>query len=209
MLLAERERDTSSNGFRNWDFMSVHTWGEDPSGTWSLKITDTVSCIHFSQLLFIVVSAVLHKLCLSDLTCDYYHFPSQSGRMENEGRILSWKLILHGTPVKPEHMKKPRVYIPYNAVQNDRRGVEHMDDMMEVGVMLHDITVLVSVNMDKVCLAARLLFVLCYVHHELKVDCSDTFGLRTHVNYLDVFVVKVKVKVNEEQIFLTLFLYSR
>uniref|UniRef100_A0A8D3DI34 Neuroendocrine convertase 1 n=1 Tax=Scophthalmus maximus TaxID=52904 RepID=A0A8D3DI34_SCOMX len=95
VLLAERERDTSSNGFRNWDFMSVHTWGEDPAGTWTLKITDT------------------------------------SGRMENEGRILNWKLILHGTSDKPEHMKKPRVYIPYNAVQNDRRGVEHMDDMME------------------------------------------------------------------------------
>uniref|UniRef100_A0A8C4IQ24 Neuroendocrine convertase 1 n=1 Tax=Dicentrarchus labrax TaxID=13489 RepID=A0A8C4IQ24_DICLA len=95
VLLAERERDTSSNGFRNWDFMSVHTWGEDPAGTWTLKITDT------------------------------------SGRMENEGRILSWKLILHGTSEKPEHMKKPRVYTPYNAVQNDRRGVEHMDDMME------------------------------------------------------------------------------
>ncbi|XP_019736960.1 neuroendocrine convertase 1 [Hippocampus comes] len=94
VLLAERERDTSSNGFRNWDFMSVHTWGEDPSGTWTIKITDT------------------------------------SGRMENEGRILSWKLILHGTSEKPEHIKKPRVYIPYNAVQNDRRGVEHMDDMM-------------------------------------------------------------------------------
>lgn len=43
MLLAERERDTSANGFRNWDFMSVHTWGEDPAGTWTLKITDTVS----------------------------------------------------------------------------------------------------------------------------------------------------------------------
>lgn len=42
VLLAERERDTSSNGFRNWDFMSVHTWGEDPAGTWTLKITDTV-----------------------------------------------------------------------------------------------------------------------------------------------------------------------
>uniref|UniRef100_A0A7N6FLQ4 Neuroendocrine convertase 1 n=1 Tax=Anabas testudineus TaxID=64144 RepID=A0A7N6FLQ4_ANATE len=95
VLLAERERDTSSNGFRNWDFMSVHTWGEDPAGTWTLKITDT------------------------------------SGRMQNEGRILNWKLILHGTSEKPEHMKKPRVYTPYNAVQNDRRGVEHMDDMME------------------------------------------------------------------------------
>lgn len=54
--------------------------------------------------------------------------------MENKGRILNWKLILHGTSEKPEHMKKPRVYIPYNAVQNDRRGVEHMDDMIEVSL---------------------------------------------------------------------------
>lgn len=43
VLLAERERDTSSNGFRNWAFMSVHTWGENPTGTWTLKITDTVN----------------------------------------------------------------------------------------------------------------------------------------------------------------------
>uniref|UniRef100_A0A8C8F2N5 Neuroendocrine convertase 1 n=1 Tax=Oncorhynchus tshawytscha TaxID=74940 RepID=A0A8C8F2N5_ONCTS len=99
VLLAERERDTSSNGFRNWDFMSVHTWGEDPTGTWTLKITDTVS-------------------------------------PRNEGQILSWKLILHGTSEKPEHMKKPRVYVPYNAVQNDRRGVEHMDDMIEVSLII-------------------------------------------------------------------------
>lgn len=52
--------------------------------------------------------------------------------MENQGQILSWKLILHGTSEKPEHMKTPRVYMPYNAVQNDRRGVERMDTMMEV-----------------------------------------------------------------------------
>lgn len=48
VLLAERERDTSANGFRNWDFMSVHTWGEDPAGTWTLRITDTVS--HVTRL---------------------------------------------------------------------------------------------------------------------------------------------------------------
>uniref|UniRef100_A0A8C2PT04 Neuroendocrine convertase 1 n=1 Tax=Cyprinus carpio TaxID=7962 RepID=A0A8C2PT04_CYPCA len=95
VLLAERERDTSSNGFRNWAFMSVHTWGENPTGTWTLKITDT------------------------------------SGRMENEGQIISWKLILHGTSEKPEHMKEARVYTPYNAVQNDRRGVEPMEDMIK------------------------------------------------------------------------------
>lgn len=60
--------------------------------------------------------------------------------MENKGRILNWKLILHGTSEKPDHMKKPRVYTPYNAVQNDRRGVEHMDDMMEVGTVRRIIT---------------------------------------------------------------------
>lgn len=43
ILLAERERDTSPNGFKNWDFMSVHTWGENPVGTWTLQITDMVS----------------------------------------------------------------------------------------------------------------------------------------------------------------------
>lgn len=57
VLLAERERDMSSNGFRNWDFMSVHTWGEDPTGTWTLKITDTVSQgivpIHYFPVKFV------------------------------------------------------------------------------------------------------------------------------------------------------------
>ncbi|KAK1345107.1 hypothetical protein QTO34_013814 [Cnephaeus nilssonii] len=95
VLLAERERDTSPNGFKNWDFMSVHTWGENPIGTWTLRIAD------------------------------------MSGRMQNEGRIVNWKLILHGTSSQPEHMKQPRVYTSYNTVQNDRRGVEKVVDSGE------------------------------------------------------------------------------
>uniref|UniRef100_A0A8C0EUE3 Neuroendocrine convertase 1 n=1 Tax=Bubo bubo TaxID=30461 RepID=A0A8C0EUE3_BUBBB len=95
VLLAERERDKSPNGFKNWDFMSVHTWGENPTGTWVLRITDV------------------------------------SRRIQNEGRIVNWKLILHGTATQPEHMKQPRVYTSYNAVQNDRRGVEKMTDFAE------------------------------------------------------------------------------
>ncbi|XP_075693227.1 neuroendocrine convertase 1 [Rhinoderma darwinii] len=90
VLLTERERDTSTNGFKNWDFMSVHTWGEDPAGTWTVKISD------------------------------------ESGRKQNEGRIVNWKLILHGTSTRPDHMTNPRVYTSYNVVQNDRRGVEKM-----------------------------------------------------------------------------------
>ncbi|XP_058679889.1 neuroendocrine convertase 1-like [Ammospiza caudacuta] len=95
VLLAERERDKSPNGFKNWDFMSVHTWGENPAGTWILRITD------------------------------------MSRRIQNEGRIVNWKLILRGTATQPEHMKQPRVYTSYNAVQNDRRGVEKMTDLVE------------------------------------------------------------------------------
>ncbi|XP_029474394.1 neuroendocrine convertase 1 [Rhinatrema bivittatum] len=90
VLLAERERDASDKGFKNWDFMSVHTWGENPAGTWVLQITD------------------------------------KGGRLENEGQIVNWKLILHGTSTQLEHMKQPRIYTSYNAVQNDRRGVEKM-----------------------------------------------------------------------------------
>ncbi|GAB1298386.1 Neuroendocrine convertase 1 [Apodemus speciosus] len=55
----------------------------------------------------------------------------ESGRMQNEGRIVNWKLILHGTSSQPEHMKQPRVYTSYNTVQNDRRGVEKLVNIVE------------------------------------------------------------------------------
>ncbi|NWI97108.1 NEC1 convertase, partial [Pitta sordida] len=104
VLLAERERDKSPNGFKNWDFMSVHTWGENPTGTWILRITD------------------------------------MSRRIQNEGRIVNWKLILHGTATQPEHMNQPRVYTSYNAVQNDRRGVEKMTDFVEDHTSLENLS---------------------------------------------------------------------
>ena len=56
--------------------------------------------------------------------------------MQNEGRIVTWKLILHGTSSQPEHMKQPRVYTSYNTVQNDRRGVEKVVDSGEVRAAL-------------------------------------------------------------------------
>lgn len=40
MLLSERDQDWSNKGFVNWPLMSVHTWGEDPSGIWKLRIND-------------------------------------------------------------------------------------------------------------------------------------------------------------------------
>ena len=43
MLLSERDQDWSSEGFKNWALMSVHTWGENPSGIWQLRINDRVN----------------------------------------------------------------------------------------------------------------------------------------------------------------------
>lgn len=37
-LLPQRREDYSSSGFTDWEFMSTHTWGEDPKGMWTLEI---------------------------------------------------------------------------------------------------------------------------------------------------------------------------
>ncbi|XP_063600143.1 neuroendocrine convertase 1-like [Penaeus indicus] len=39
-LLSPRVADGSTEGFKDWAFMSVHTWGEDPRGVWKLNISD-------------------------------------------------------------------------------------------------------------------------------------------------------------------------
>ena len=37
-LLARRIRDTSSEGFTNWAFLTTHCWGESVVGTWRLEV---------------------------------------------------------------------------------------------------------------------------------------------------------------------------
>ncbi|XP_072433688.1 PC3-like endoprotease variant B isoform X1 [Chiloscyllium punctatum] len=45
MLLAVRSFDESQEGLKNWTFMSVHFWGENPNGAWILKITDHANSV--------------------------------------------------------------------------------------------------------------------------------------------------------------------
>ena len=40
LLAPPRPYDSSSNGFPGWTFTTVRSWGEDPSGTWTLTIQD-------------------------------------------------------------------------------------------------------------------------------------------------------------------------
>ena len=42
VLLTERPLDSSDHGLHNWNLMFVHSWGERPSGVWTLKIRDQV-----------------------------------------------------------------------------------------------------------------------------------------------------------------------
>ncbi|KAG9352289.1 hypothetical protein JZ751_020702 [Albula glossodonta] len=42
-LLAKRLFDNSNEGFRNWEFMTVHCWGEKAEGQWTLEIFDSPS----------------------------------------------------------------------------------------------------------------------------------------------------------------------
>ncbi|XP_078256326.1 PC3-like endoprotease variant B isoform X1 [Rhinoraja longicauda] len=39
-LLGTRMFDNSRAGLNKWTFMSVHSWGENPYGTWTLKVSD-------------------------------------------------------------------------------------------------------------------------------------------------------------------------
>uniref|UniRef100_A0A3B3B7T7 Proprotein convertase subtilisin/kexin type 6 n=1 Tax=Oryzias melastigma TaxID=30732 RepID=A0A3B3B7T7_ORYME len=49
--LLGRLLDSSSEGFRNWEFMSVHFWAETPAGTWTLEVKDTPSKLRNPEVL--------------------------------------------------------------------------------------------------------------------------------------------------------------
>lgn len=39
-ILTYRPRDKAMMGFTDWTFMSVHFWGEQPQGSWTLRVRD-------------------------------------------------------------------------------------------------------------------------------------------------------------------------
>ena len=44
-----RSNDFDKDGYLNWPFMSVQTWGETPVGEWTLKVFDDVSGMRLSN----------------------------------------------------------------------------------------------------------------------------------------------------------------
>ncbi|XP_042346363.1 neuroendocrine convertase 1-like [Plectropomus leopardus] len=70
LLLDTRPNDDSTAGLKNWTLMTVHCWGEQPRGLWTLKVTD-------------------HKGTV--MSC------SRPSDEDASGALLSVKLILYGT----------------------------------------------------------------------------------------------------------------
>ncbi|KAM4707299.1 proprotein convertase subtilisin/kexin type 4 isoform 1-T2 [Discoglossus pictus] len=58
MLVAVRPYDTSSDGYKDWSFMTTHNWDENPKGTWMLEIKNkgdpqnTGSLLNFKLILY-------------------------------------------------------------------------------------------------------------------------------------------------------------
>ncbi|CEF65591.1 Prohormone convertase 1 [Strongyloides ratti] len=53
-LLHPRHLDDSTNGFKNWPFTSVQTWGENPNGEWKVHIVDLETEGFVSNLTFVI-----------------------------------------------------------------------------------------------------------------------------------------------------------
>lgn len=41
MLLGRRSSDTAGDGLSNWAFMTTHSWGEAPVGSWKLEVKNS------------------------------------------------------------------------------------------------------------------------------------------------------------------------
>ncbi|KAG8145143.1 hypothetical protein E2320_013511 [Naja naja] len=63
-LLARRQHDDSNEGFKHWEFMTVHCWGERAAGEWTLEIQDKPYHVRNPD-----VQGLCHREC-GDQGCD-------------------------------------------------------------------------------------------------------------------------------------------
>ena len=76
ILLARRHVDMSPQGLNGWVLMTVHCWGEDPRGNWTLTVSTTAtSGTHLSlcvfMVFFIVIILLLMCYCYQHLCCHH------------------------------------------------------------------------------------------------------------------------------------------
>lgn len=86
MILSSRKNDDDSrDGFVKWPFMTTHTWGEYPQGTWKLEVR-----FNFRDCFLKMLIVILTQVLIDSPYENEYH-----------GYITEWMLILHGTKDPP------------------------------------------------------------------------------------------------------------
>ena len=70
VLLPQRRQDSGSS-FTDWEFMSTHTWGEDPKGTWTIELENRGKAFFTSFLmLFLIICDYKRSVKITDhFTC--------------------------------------------------------------------------------------------------------------------------------------------
>ncbi|XP_011309647.1 neuroendocrine convertase 1 [Fopius arisanus] len=94
-ILTPRRLDDSTEGFKNWKFMSVGTWGEDPRGTWRLDIIDQVGPI-WNNGSILDVTLILHGTKLSP----DYRGNSPRNYNDNYNRVRKTNRVVEKTEEK-------------------------------------------------------------------------------------------------------------
>lgn len=96
MILSKRVNDDDHrDGFTKWPFMTTHTWGEYPQGTWTLEVCN--------KILF-----CKKKMCNDSMNLLLIHFQVKfKSQQPRSGWLKEWSLVLHGTKDPPYRSLAP------------------------------------------------------------------------------------------------------
>jgi len=84
VLLDNRPHDYTSSAFVDWPFMSVHSWGEDPTGTWKLEIHNNAYTKWQSDAKFYRMALVLYGIKFDPNTEEYRQRQRELRRLREE-----------------------------------------------------------------------------------------------------------------------------
>ncbi|KAJ3824920.1 peptidase S8/S53 domain-containing protein [Lentinula raphanica] len=76
VLGAKRDNDADKNGYPGWVFMTVKHWGENPLGTWTIRVSDQSSTKPDSKGSFIGWSMILWGTAIDASKARLYEFPT-------------------------------------------------------------------------------------------------------------------------------------
>ena len=109
-LLLPRPKDKLATSFEDWPFLSVHYWGEDPTGQWTLQVPGSNSPI-----------CQLDSKFTKKIFCQ---IENAGGEAKASGLLKHWQLVLYGTEESPlPTSEKPHTSSPTPPKTGEHPGI--------------------------------------------------------------------------------------